>query len=241
MPLKISHACGHAKFTPGKESPDGRKEWEQTDPICRLVMGILTTYEGIEQKRFDDPTGKRDIPLKERYTAINNWGADVHIDYHLNAHGDGKTWTSGNGIEVFVAKSKPKEALALATKMQKNLVAATGFRDRGVKFEDWAMVKFTKMTAVLPELGFMTHKENTEFVRSVEGQRKIAEAIVKALADQYGLKKKAAATPKKASTQAGNYTGLYKVQLGAFREFDNAEELRDRAIEAGFDAAIIKD
>ncbi|PLR93181.1 N-acetylmuramoyl-L-alanine amidase family protein [Bacillus sp. T33-2] len=192
--MKFSHAAGHARTTRGKQSPDGVKEWEQTVPIMLMVMDELAKYEGVEQRRFDDPTGQRDIPLKERYNAINAWGADVHIDYHLNAYGTG--WNDASGVEMWIADSKPKEALALAQKMQNNLVAVTGFKNRGVKFENWDMVYFTKMTAVLAELGFMTHRQNTEFIRSAVGQRKIALAIVAALVYQYGLKKKYVAPPQ---------------------------------------------
>jgi N-acetylmuramoyl-L-alanine amidase len=187
--LKVSHNVGHSeKGTPGKQSPDGVKEWTQAAEVCKLVIFELACYEGVAQKRFDDPSGRVDYSLHSRYTAVNDWGAHVHIDYHLNAYGSG--WNGSGGVEVWVDRGKPEEAYELAKKVQANLVAATGFRDRGVKEEAWDMVHFTKMTAILIELGFMTNKEEAMFIRSVEGRKKIAKAIVAALVSQYGLKRK---------------------------------------------------
>lgn len=213
--FKISHNVGHALTTKGKQSPDGVKEWTQASAICKLVIAELANYEGVAQKRFDDTTGQVDIPLNKRYQAVNDWGAHVHIDYHLNAHGDGTQWTEGNGVEVFIAESKPKEALALAQKLQNNLVASTGFRNRGVKFENWAMVYYTKMTSVLIEMGFMTNRQNTNFIRSAEGQKKIALAIVKSLVEQYGLKK-VYVPVKIISFYTGGYGGENLVKIHGF-------------------------
>lgn len=212
--LKIAHNVGHSeKDTPGKQSPDGVKEWTQANAICKLVMAELANYQGVGQKRFDDITGKVDIPLNKRWGAINDWGANVGIDYHLNAHGNGALWTDGNGVEVFVAESKPREALELAQKIQTNIVAATGFKDRGVKFENWDMVYFTKKTHVLVEMGFMTNKENTQVIRSTEGQRKIALAIASALVAQYGLKR---STPDASNTYSKPTNEIRYIQTGGY-------------------------
>lgn len=194
MVMKISGACGHSKYdTIGKQDPEGMKEWEYTDKIIRYFFDMLKDYEGVETRRFDDPTGKVDYPLPQRYNAINTWGADVHIDFHLNAFGNGG-WSNAKGIETFTSESKPKEAVQLATKVQKNLVNELRFADRGVKHVNWDMVYFTKMDAILIEFAFMTNKEEAYKMRTAEYQKKAAKAVVDALVAQYGLKKKAAKT-----------------------------------------------
>ncbi len=188
--LKISHRVGHALTTKGKQSPDGVKEWAQAAPIAKLVIGELAHYENVGQQRFDDPTGRIDKTTKQLCSEVNGWGSEVHIDYHLNAHGDGGEWTSGNGVEVFVNTRKPKEAVELAQKVQSNIVKVTGFRDRGVKFHDWDMVNYPKGTNILIEMGFMTNKDDVSIIRSTDGQIKIAAAIVDAIVSQYKLKRR---------------------------------------------------
>ncbi|MEH7009797.1 N-acetylmuramoyl-L-alanine amidase [Neobacillus niacini] len=190
--FKITHAAGHALVTLGKQSPDGYKEWQVTNEIVGLVMMELGNYEGVSQKRIDDPTGKIDIPLTKRCELINNWGANVHIDYHLNAYGSG--WNSAGGTETYTYTSRPKEAGALAEKVQTNLVRELGFSNRGVKAANFQMVRETKMTAILIEFAFMTNQNEAMKMRTAEYQKKAAKAVLDGLVAQYGLKKKPAIT-----------------------------------------------
>jgi N-acetylmuramoyl-L-alanine amidase len=193
--LKITHAAGHSKYdTPGKQDPEGKKEWEYTNEIVKLVIEELAHYENVAQKRIDDPSGKVDISLNKRVQEINDWGAHVHIDYHLNAYGSG--WTSPGGTETYVYSSRPKEALALAQKVQANLVKELGFANRGVKAANFQVLRETRMTAILPEIAFMTNKNEAMKMRTAEYQKKAAKAIVDALVAQYGLKKKPTPKPK---------------------------------------------
>jgi N-acetylmuramoyl-L-alanine amidase len=189
--LKISHAAGHALVTPGKQDPEGVKEWWYNDKIVQYVMELLANYEGVEQKRFDDVTGKTDISLTTRSNRINAWGADIHIDYHQNAYGVG--WTSPGGIETYTYTSKPKDAVALATRVQTNLVLNLGFADRGVKSADFHMLRATNMTAILIEFSFMTNKAEAYKMRTDEYQKKAAQAVVDALVSHYKLKRKSKA------------------------------------------------
>ncbi|MGM0903046.1 MAG: N-acetylmuramoyl-L-alanine amidase [Bacillota bacterium] len=241
--LKVSGAAGHALVTAGKQDPEGKKEWWYTDKILRYTFDMLAEYEGVVTKRFDNPTGKREISLPERYNAINKWGADVHIDFHLNAYGSGG-WTSPGGTECYVDPSRPKEAVELAKKIQANLVRELGFNNRGVKYVAFDMVHFTKMTAVLPEIAFMTNKNEAYKMRTAEYQKKAAKAIVDALVGQYRLKKKP--VPKPAPKPArpakpSNNGGLYKVQVGAFTEKSNAERLAAELKKKGYATFITQE
>lgn len=227
--IKITHAAGHALVTPGKQSPDGHKEWKVTSEIVKLVMLELENYEGVIQKRIDDPTGKSDIPLKKRCELINGWGANVHIDYHLNAYGSG--WNNAGGTEIYTYTTKPKEAAALAEKIQTNLVKELGFRNRGIKAADFQMVRETKMTAILIEFAFMTNQNEAMKMRTAEYQKKAAKAVVDGLVAQYGLKKK----PAVSST----VDVVYRIQVGAFSDIDNAKSLVEELKAKGYPAIIV--
>lgn len=228
--LKITHAAGHARITPGKQSPDGYKEWQVTSEIVKLVMMELENYEGVSQKRIDDPTGESDLPLNKRCELINTWGANVHIDYHLNAYGAG--WNDAGGTETYMYTTRPKEAAALAEKIQANLVRELGFRNRGVKEADFQIVRETNMTAILIEFAFMTNHNEAIKMRTSDYQKKAAKAVVDGLVAQYGLKKKPVEDP---STNV-----LYRVQVGAFADIKNAISLVKELKAKGYPAIVIK-
>jgi N-acetylmuramoyl-L-alanine amidase len=227
--LKITHAAGRALVTAGKESPDGCKEWQVTNEIVKLVIRELGNFEGVDQKRIDDSTGKTDIALNRRCELVNGWGADVHIDYHLNAYETG--WNAAGGTETYIYTTKPKEAMALAERIQTNLVKELGFRNRGVKAANFQMLRETKMTAILIEFAFMTNKNEALKMRTAEYHKKAAKAIVEGLVTQYGLKRKPEITP---STNL-----LYRVQVGAFSDIKNAKDLVEELKANGYPAMLI--
>lgn len=229
--MKISLAAGHALVTRGKEDPTGMKEWSYTSPIVVEAMKLLAQYENVDVRRFDDHTGKKDISLDDRSDAINAWGADVHVDVHLNAFGSGG-WNDVSGTETYVYKAKPKEAMMLAAQIQNNLLRELGLRNRGVKAADFHMLRETKMTAVLPEIAFMTNKGDSDKMRKAEYQKKAAKAIVDALVYVYKLKKKPAPKPQPKSNV------MYRVVTGSFSDRDNAEKRMAELKKAGFDSFI---
>lgn len=234
--LKITHAAGHALVTKGKESPDGYKEWQYTNEIVKFVIAELAHYENVAQKRIDDPSGKVDYSLKKRVQDVNDWGAHVHIDYHLNAFGNGG-WNNVGGTETYVYTTRPKEALELARRVQANLLKELGFADRGVKAANFQMLRETKMTAILPEFAFMTNKNEAMKMRTAEYQKKAAKAVVAGLVSQYGLKRKAKPTPAPSASKKG----LYKVQVGAFSNKKNADNLAAELKKKGYSTYIVQE
>lgn len=189
--FKITHSAGHALTTPGKQSPDGYKEWQYTNEIVKLVMAELDQYEDVQQKRIDDPTGKIDFPLTPRSNTVNSYAPDLHIDYHLNAAGDGD-WYSAEGIETFVYKLSDKVSVAIGEKVQNNLVNSLGFRNRGLKESNLHMLRETDKAKarILTEFAFMTNKDEAMKMRTAEYQQKSARSVVDAIVQQYKLKKK---------------------------------------------------
>ena len=228
--LKISHAAGHARITPGKQSPDGFKEWQFTSEIVKLVMMELENYEGVSQKRIDDPTGESDFPLNKRCELINTWGANVHIDYHLNAYGSG--WNNAGGTETYIYTTRPKEAAELAEKIQDNLVRELGFKNRGVKAANFQILRETNMTAIIIEFAFMTNHDEAMKMRTSEYQKIAAKAVVAGLVAQYGLNKKPVEDPSS--------NELYRVQVGAFTDINNAKGLVEELEAKGYSAIVIK-
>lgn len=216
--MKISWTAGHALVTKGKEDPEGMKEWSYSSPIVIEAMRLLAQYQGVEQKRFDDPTGKVDISLDDRSDAINDWKPDLHMDVHLNAFGTGG-WNETSGTETFVHSSKPKDAQTLAAVIQNNLLRELGLKNRGVKYENFHMLREVKSTAVLPEIAFMTNKGDAFKMRKPEYQNKAAKAIVDAIVSVYKLK-----------LIEAKYSG-WKKSLGVWYFYEKGSVVKNRWIE----------
>jgi N-acetylmuramoyl-L-alanine amidase len=90
----------------------------------------------------------------------------------------------------------------------------------------------------------MTNKEEIKLLRSDAYRKAIAEAIVKALADQYNLKRKPALPAKPAKPAHSplriSPAGFYKVQAGAFKNRKNADELAERLQKDGYAQYVYK-
>lgn len=152
MTFKIAVCAGHGMNTPGKRTPDGEREWYFNDKLVRAFTKEMDQYENVEVRRFDDPTGKTDVPLETRTNRANDWGADIYISFHHNAN-TGK-WGNWTGVETFHWGSG--KSLELAKYIHPHILKAYGLRDRGLKNGShlW-IIKATKMPAVLLEGGFM--------------------------------------------------------------------------------------
>jgi N-acetylmuramoyl-L-alanine amidase len=235
--LKVALDAGHGYDTPGKRTPDGSmKEYEFNRATAYKVKQILENeYEGVEILiTFRD---SHDVPLRQRTDWANAWKADVFVSIHANAAGSG--WSSAEGIETFVYKTRPKEAVQLATHVQNHLIRETGRKNRGVKAADFHVLRETKMTAILCECGFMTNKEEASLLKSDSYRKKCAEAIVQGLVEHYKLKKKAAAKPAPAKPATSNKKEVYRVQVGAFNDKKNAERLVAELKKKGYPAIIV--
>lgn len=224
--------AGHGPNTPGKRSPDNYKEFTFTSSVADHAKALLESYENITV--YFAHSKKADIPLKERTDKANRFKVDCYVAIHANAYGT--TWNNAKGIETYVYPTKPKEAVELANRVQRNLIIATGLEDRGVKTADFHVLRETNMTAILSECGFYTNKAELKLIKSESYQKTCAEAIVKGIVDQYKLKKKKTTSPKKETKPKS----LYKVQLGAFSEKSNAEKFVKELKAKGYNPIIVK-
>lgn len=193
MTLKISIDAGHAGFgvTPGKRALDGSMyEWEFNDGCVRHFMDELSHYEGVEQLRVDDPTGKRDVPLSERAQKTNAWGANLHVSFHGNAGP-----TTASGVETFVYPTTTAHNRQVALCIHNHIINATGRKNRGLKEADFQILRTTKMESLLIEGGFMTNAEELALMKVDAYRSKVGRAAAAGIAESFGLKRKAEPKP----------------------------------------------
>lgn len=184
---KVFVEGGHSLTTPGKRTPDGEREWSFNNKVVLAFIAEMNTYQNVQVRRGDDPSGKVDVPLKTRTDEANAWGADVYVSIHHNANtGKWGTWT---GTETFHYPGSTKSA-ALAKAVHPKLVAAFGLKDRGIKTQNFHVLRETKMPAILTEGGYMDSSEDIKALRSDARLKAQGKAIAQGVAAYLGLKKK---------------------------------------------------
>ena len=134
--------------------------------------------------------------LTERIAHVNKHGYDLAIEIHLNAAG-------GTGSEVYY-KHKSSTGKKLAGTISKSIANTFGIRDRGAKVkinpsngtDYFGFVRSCKCESLLIETVFIDTASDRKHVETAAGQRQCAEAIVSAVANFYGIKKKSAPAVK---------------------------------------------
>lgn len=212
--LKVVIDAGHGKNTPGKRSPDGMREFEFNSKVAVYMKAELEQYENVQILFTHDPNGTTDVSLAARTNKANSWGADVLVSLHANAS-TGKMGSHG-GIDTFVF-GKTGHAFKLAQVVQTNLIKATGLRNRGVKIQDFHVLRESKMPAILIEHGFMDSTTDLPHLKSDTYRRLCGVTNARSVAQYYGLKRKKVATPapapKPTAPSLAN-TENYKVVAG---------------------------
>ncbi|MCA1762846.1 MAG: N-acetylmuramoyl-L-alanine amidase [Cryomorphaceae bacterium] len=75
------------------------------------------------------------------------------------------------------------QSLKFAKLVQDQMRTRVGRKDRGVRQAPYWVISFTTMPSVLVELGFLTNKEEEDFLNSEQGQDYVASAIYRAFKD----------------------------------------------------------
>lgn len=166
---------GHAKSTPGKQSPDGQlKEYAYTREIVSLLADKLKRNG---YKVFIvTPEVDKDISLKERCNRINkvykeNNKKAIAISIHCNAAGNGSKWMNAKGWQVYVSPNASSNSKKLAKLLYQEAKKANLQGNRSVPKEEYwvsnlAMCRDTNCPAVLTENLFQDNKEDVEFLLS---------------------------------------------------------------------------
>ena len=196
--LKIALDAGHHRYTSGKRclktlDPNETREWVLNDRVARLVEELLAGYEDVETLRVDDPTGQKDVSLYVRVKMANEWGADIYISIHHNA---GINGGSGGGIVAYCYPTASKASFAWRDELYEALIERTGLRGNRATPKATAelyVTRYTKMPAVLLELGFMDSSIDVPIILTEEFARSCAEAIVEVIVHQEGLAPKTTA------------------------------------------------
>ena len=174
-----------------------------------------------------DETRKSDIfvPLQSRCDISNQKDYDASISFHRNAFNN-----QSRGVETYTYTSNPPKAVMLAEMINDNMSNA-GFINRGVKSANFKVLRSTKTTAVLLEIGFIDNKaDNVIFDTKYSSLViEISKGILKYLGIKYISD--GTDTPSKGINS-------YRVITGSFKDKENATKRVEQLKIQGFDSFI---
>jgi N-acetylmuramoyl-L-alanine amidase len=229
--MKIVLDAGHGGHDPGAVA-NGLKEKDLTLAIVKHIGRMLEEYEGVEV--FYTRTDDRFIELSERASIANKLKADYFISVHINAGGD-------TGFESYIYNGKVSSAtIAYQNVIHQEIIKELGnVKDRGKKRANLAVLRETKMPAILTENLFINNANDAKKLKSDQFLRQIAYGHVQGIVKAFGLKKKTKPTPSQPQQQKSSDGKLYRVQVGAFSDRKNAERLAEELKKKGYPAIIV--
>ena len=162
-----------------------------------------------------------------RVAESNAWGADAHIPIHTNAF-DGKV----AGFRGFYF-SAGGEGYKLVAAIEDAVAPITPGTSDGLSAQPKLYeVNESNAPCAYLELGFHDNPVEAQYI--IDHTDDLAEAIVKGVCKHYGV----TYVPPVVNTEG---TKLYRVQVGAYSKYENAEALLKKVQALGFSDAFIKE
>ncbi len=215
MAYKIVIDAGHNGLTDPGAVYNGRRESDDTLRLANAVGKILSRsgYDVVYTR-----TGDINQSVVQKAQLANDEDADLFVSIHRNM---GNYPEQYNGVQTLIY-DRSGIKLPMAEKINEEL-EEVGFRNINVDVRpDLAVLRRTKMPALLVEAGFLdSQKDNQLFdERFDDVAEAIADGIMDTLEDQKGRP-------------------LYRVQVGAFRNLQNAVELEQELKRLGYNTWIV--
>jgi N-acetylmuramoyl-L-alanine amidase len=119
------------------------------------------------------------ISLLDRTKLAKALKADLFVSLHCN-HSDNP---NARGVELYVSNKQSEyqdDSVWLAFQMQDALNTKLGFENRGVKFANFQVLRETisDCPSVLLELGFLSNKDEGNYISDYRNIERIASAIL---------------------------------------------------------------
>ena len=205
---------GHGGKDSGAIGPTNLKE---SDIALKIGMMVKENLENAFEKVITTRDNDKYYSLDYRTKKANNENSDYFISIHLNSASN----TSAKGCEVWLYDENSK-LQTLANSLCNNLATKMNTPNRGVKYsKKLAVLKNSKMSALLIEIDFISNKEVENYLRNDKNLKNISDTISSTLLSFVN----------KSIIDDGVF---YRVCIGSFNNKDNAINLKNYAISKGF-------
>lgn len=213
----------------GKDGGAAANEIKEKDivlTLCKKIKSLLANYDcKVLMSRETDEY----LSLEERTKKANASNADVLLSVHINSAGA----TSARGFESYTYPNANAGTKALQNGIHLEIIRAMGggIEDRGKKMANFHMLRESKMKAVLTENLFISNPKDADLLKQNAFLDKIALGHVNGLQKFLGLKKIERPPQEKQPATDGK---LYRVQVGAFEDKENADALAADLTKQGY-------
>lgn len=198
----------------GGAAANGIKEKVIVLDIVQRIQKGLQNYENVDvlMSRSSDVY----LTLDERTDKANNWKADVLVSVHVNSAAD----NTAKGFESYIYPNASSPTIAFQNMMHQEIMnkLGTSIRDRGKKRANFAMLRESNMKAILTENLFISNASDANLLKTDSFKQNVADGHIIGLEKFLGLKKKETMPPSEPEK-------LFKVQVGAFEDRKNAEDV----------------
>ncbi|OSY87579.1 N-acetylmuramoyl-L-alanine amidase [Tenacibaculum holothuriorum] len=169
---------GHGGKDAGAIGVNGIQEKDVVLNIANAILKLNSELDSpldIYLTKYTDTL----ISLLDRTKLAKALKADLFVSLHCN-HSDNE---NARGIEVYVANQNTKfsdDSVWFAFELQADFNKELGFESRGVKFANFQVLRETvhHCTSILLELGFLSNKDEGNFISDVTNIQFIASSIL---------------------------------------------------------------
>jgi N-acetylmuramoyl-L-alanine amidase len=210
----------------GGAAANGIKEKDIVLDIVKRIQRGLDDYENTQTLLSRD--SDIFLSLDERTRKANAANADLFVSVHINS----ATSTAARGFESYIYPNSGAATSAFQNVMHAEIVKQisgfSGFEDRGKKQANFAVLRQSKMKAILTENLFISNPADAALLKQDSYLQAVAQGHINGIEKFLGLKR-IERPPKPAPSGK-----LYIVQVGAFEEKANAEALAKDLQKAGY-------
>ncbi len=225
--------AGHGGTDPGHEtSISGHQDEKYLNlKIAKFLGNYIEKYLD-NVKVMYTRTGDASVSLDNRVAKANS----SKVDYFLSIHCNGNESNRVRGTESHVHSMSAKKSVSLARMIEKQFSSRAGRHSRGVKDKNdlqhsLQVLKFTEMTSVLIECGFITNRREANYLNSTYGQEIIASAIFRAFRG-FITKQHPNISFKKSSSNSNTSSSnaTYAIQIASSKEWIDTEDARFKSL-----------
>jgi len=174
--INYGHGPKNVGYDPGAIGPTGYKEATQNKEVGELVVAKLKANSW-------EILAIQDGDLNDVTDQSNNYKPNAFLSIHANSFAD----PSAHGVET-IALGPGGMGEKIAREIQKELVAATGLTDRGVKFSNLHVLRETKgYPAALVEIGFISNPAEEALMKRDSWDELVALAICRGFSRGLGV------------------------------------------------------
>jgi N-acetylmuramoyl-L-alanine amidase len=127
-------------------------------------------------------TTDTDVSLAARSSYANSNGVDRFISIHHDAFSD----SSANGSSTHLYPEAGSTTEDYGQKVHEELISHGELKDRGVRYNNFHVLRETSMPAVLTEGGFISNQSDASIISKASWQDEVAKGFLHALQRHYG-------------------------------------------------------